>query len=215
MSEHVEVAVIGGGLTAALTTALLAKKGVRGLLLDAQERDRPLSPLLTRLHPRASSIQKVQARLGKAQTRSVPVHLSWAKERLDLFGAPEALIAHFGRVLKHRARGLRALLERIRALDEQAELYLEVAGELPAHGFLAKRNAAALKRKHAELFGSIQEDAAFQEAQEVLAPLLSSLPFLTNTRAPAAELEPLTIARALTTLFEGLRIEDPRDRLFE
>lgn len=187
--KHYDVAVIGGRLEAALLAALLARSGLRGVLIDQGELASASQLLLadTLISEDSSPIVKaVHAELGiQGQTRHAseaihPAQLIFEDDRIDLFPLESGLLAELYRGLGQHA-GIEAFLRYAHEVDEDSTAFLDAVEELPAVGFFARRKFGRLKRRHALTFAPIAEAVAFQGLPERFQRLLLKLqPFLTH-----------------------------------
>lgn len=211
--RHFDVVVIGGRLSAVITAALLAKRGLRGLLVDQGELgsapwladlvwDEEASPVMAEVH--AELVLREELRAG-ARPLEPLVQVIFPDQRLDLFTERPRLLAEVARCFGAAPRdAFEAVLGRLDALEAKAGTYLAQAGELPASGFFARRSAAALARRHEEVTGPLAAAEPFSGLPPDLGlMLLAPLPFLGHLDARRPE--EVSVARWARTLGRSLR----------
>lgn len=215
--------VIGGRLSAAITAALLAKRGMRGILIDQGElatADGKLLPDVVMSDHGSLTMELVHSELGmrevlKARVRPVAPALQaiFADARLDLFGSREPLLAEAARALGPAGAGLAAFLGRVDRLEAQAGSFLASAGVLPPTGFFGRRRVATQARKHAQIGTSVEASGILDGLSPELRDLaLAPLPFLTHLDAKRpSEISLARLVRPLGRFLRGIsHIEDGR-----
>lgn len=214
MSRHYDVLVVGGRLSATIAAALLAKRGLRTLLVDqgelaSQDPDLPWDLVPS---PAGSGVmEKVHAELGirlDADKRLHPVQPSlqviFPDQRFELHPLERRLVAELARERAGQAEGAEPALARIRLGAEAVGAFLAEAKELPASGFFGKRAAGNAVRRHATAGAKVLEHRLFEGAPGELAEaLLALLPFITHLDARSAD--ELTVARLSRPVARWLR----------
>ncbi|MEM1025582.1 MAG: hypothetical protein AAF627_09260 [Myxococcota bacterium] len=160
MSKHYDFAVVGGRLASVITSALLSKRGLRGILIDQGELASRGAHGLGDFIPRAGSsavMDRVHQEVGlrddfkKALVPMGPsLQIVEPESRWDFTN---------GDGMREVARGLgltegvvRGAYERVLAIDEEIGGYLAEAPEIPVpSGFFSRRSGSAAARKIAAL----------------------------------------------------------------
>lgn len=217
MTQHYDMVVVGGRVSATVTAALLTKRGFRTLLVDQGELASQDAHLLHDLVPSGAGslvMQRVHDELGihletdKRLTAVAPgLQVIFRDQRIELNASRPGLIAEFSR---GRAKPLGGTEEVLLGLDNEAETlgeFLAAAKELPANGFFQKRNAAQLMRRYAALGETLASHDPLKAApKELRAALLALLPFATHLDAVQADT--VTVARLVRPVqrwLQGLR----------
>lgn len=216
MSQHFDVIILGGRLSAVITAALLAKRGLRGLLVDQGELASMDAGLFYDLAtvPAGSPVMEVVYReLGleselpkKGRPLSPILQVILPDQRLDLSPDRAHFLAELERGFGAAAQPVKAALDRWTALEGEEGQYLSAAGELPATGFFARRSADAALRRHEFLGQTIHEAQLFAGLPPLLAEMfLAPLPFLTHfdARRPE-EVKTARFLRPLLRMMRGL-----------
>jgi glycine/D-amino acid oxidase-like deaminating enzyme len=214
MSKRFDVVIVGGGLSAVLTAALLAKRGLRGLLVDQGElaslgSDHPHDEVWT---PSGSVVMERalhELELEHTLTRSwVPeetlLHMIFPDDRVDLVRDDETNARALSRALGADTGGLLASL---RDVHDRVGAFLDDGPELPPpSGFFARRSAAAQAKRAPVLTARWAEAAETAGANAWQADFVAGLsPFLTHfdPRSPD-ELWVGRLARPLIRFFAGV-----------
>jgi len=185
VSKHFDFAVVGGRLSAVVVSALLAKRGFRGILVDqgelASRGARGLSDFLPR--PGSSAVMdRVHQEVGLRddfKKALIPMEPS-----LQIVEPDSRWDFTNGDGMREVARGLglgegvvRGAYERVLAIDEELGAYLAEAPEIPVPaGFFTRRSGSAAAKKVAAL----QEPFADELPESLVAFWKSLLPFVTH-----------------------------------
>src|SRR5262249_52555121 len=148
-----------GRLSATITAALLAKRGLRGLIIDQGELasiDGRLLPDLVLSDHGSLAMELVHSELGvkedlkvRGQPISPIVQAIFPDQRIDLYPERGAMFSELRRAFKTEgADAFMRALERLDAVEKYAGGYLSTAGELPPSGFFGKRQATQAARLH-------------------------------------------------------------------
>ncbi len=217
MTRHYEAVVVGGRVSAVVTAALLAKRGIRGLLIDEGELASEDAYNLVDSVPAdggSAVMQLVHRELGlleELRNRSGPVEpivqVVWPDERLDLADDPRLRLDELRRVLGRNARGLDGFFERLQAADEEVGAFLDSAKELPASGYFNRRSARSHAKRFEGIGQTVGESDLFSDADPLLVEMFSApLPFLTHIEDRTLETATLArFARPLARFLAGLR----------
>jgi hypothetical protein len=209
-SLDLDVAVLGGGLTAVLAAALVAREGRRVALLPCGELGRPT--FLDDLPPAAPTgparrVLDTLALTVEAEAAARPVQLIFADHRLELPDAPDAALLELGLVAPS-ANG--AALEPLRAgMERLARLLADERAPLRRGLFEAQRRRAEAARLGLDAPAArvAPEALGLLELLAALTPWLCQEPTGSAARIatmPAsASLSALT--RATTSPAKGLR----------
>ncbi len=216
-THHYEVVVVGGTLSAAITAALLAARGLRGALLTQGElgaSDLGLVPDLVPIGPASALVHHVHAATGvdAALSAGVPARPSfqvvYPDRRLDFDPGVEHQSGELARCFGPDAADAWARFAgALRGLDAAAEAWLGAMAAYPPDGFFARRSAAAAARRHPEVAGTERSEALLAELPEPLRELaLGVLPFVTRM-APPHGVAPsgAQLARGISRLLDGLK----------
>lgn len=179
--------VLGGGLTAALTAALLAKRGLPVSSVDHDEPGRPLSPWLgaavstergSRVMELVHSELGVRVALEAAWVHPRSTQVVFRDRRAALPGRPEALAAELGRAFPERVAALHRAITRLETLSAQLGEVLDGAKALPPSGFFARRAAALAFGRRPALARSLEASGLLEDLGPELELLFSGpLPF--------------------------------------
>jgi phytoene dehydrogenase-like protein len=194
-TRHYDVVVIGGRLSATICAALLAKRGLRGLIIDQGELasiDGRLLPDLILSDQGSLAMELVHMELGvkedlkvRSQPISPIVQAIFPDQRIDLYTERGAMYSElrrgFGTEDAERfAKALRMLDE----AEKNAGVYLSTAGELPPSGFFGKRQTAQAARNHPELLKTVDASGILEGLPEELQEILiAPVSFLTHIDA--------------------------------
>lgn len=215
MSQHFDVVILGGRLSAVIAAAMLAKRGLRGLLVDQGELASMDAGLFYDLAtvPSGSPIMEVVYReLGleaelpkKGRSLSPILQVILPDQRLDLSPDRTHFLAELERGFgPGPAANARAALERWTSLEADEARYLTEAGELPATGFFGRRTADSALKRHEILGQTVAEAQLFAGLPPLLAELfLGPLPFVTHLDARRPE--EVKVARFLRPLLRMMR----------
>ena len=190
MTRHYEAVVVGGRLSAVVAAALLAKRGVRGLLVDDGELASEDPYLLVDSVPADadSAVMKlVHSELGlqdELRNRSEPLtpllQIVWPDLRLDLSDDPATRLAELQRALGRQARGIDGFFERLDTAAKGVGDFLSSSGELPASGYFNRRSARSNARRYADVTQTLTDSNLLRDLEpEAVELFLSPLPFLT------------------------------------
>jgi hypothetical protein len=230
VSRHYDVVVVGGNTAAVVAAALLAKRGMRGLLIDQGElasTDANLLPDLVLSDEASPVMRHVHSELGVADQVSKRTRVDrpllqaiYPDQRFDLFVDPIERQREVERVFGSKCNAALAITTtQITNGEAEAGLFLEEAGELPATGFFGRRASASAQRKHESLGRTMSVGAATDDLPVELTEIfVAMLPFLGyfDARSPTdvtmARFSRLT-ARFMRGLF-GLPDRRPLRELF-
>ena len=184
MTRHYEVVVIGGGLSAVVAAALLAKRGIRGLLIDEGElaTEDPCF-LVDSVHADTGSevMQLVHRELGlqdELRNRSGPVtpllQAIWPDDRLDLSDDPSTTIKEVHRALGPRGRGIEAFFDRLGQASDMVGAFLANAGELPASGYFTRRSARTHARRFEPITRPVNSSDLFDDLDPMVVEMLTA-----------------------------------------
>lgn len=222
MSERFDVVVLGGGLSATLTAALLAKRGLRGLLVDEGEltttEQRRLVDMVAS-DEGSLAIQTVHRELGvggalRARAdEAQPLQFILPDARLDLWRQRERLLGELARDLP--AVKAEAFFNFADEVDGDVAGFLSRVGELPATGFFGRRGVRSLAFRYGAAFRPLSQASAFRELpQELQEMLLAAQAFLTNFYPSGPEKAiAARVIRPLMRLVRGVRVLDGGDPL--
>lgn len=223
MSKHHDVIVVGGGLSATIAAALLAKRGFRGLLIDQGELSVTEGDTLFDLIPSeegSAAMRIVHGELAVREDLRIKVEpvdpllqvIFW-DARLDLSADPTRFNEELRRRLQSDAEVFARLAGPMGEADLEAGEMIAAAGELPPTGFFAKRSFASTLRKHGAVLQSVKESESFTPDDGPLWELmLGLLPFLSHLdcRRPG-QASVARFARILCRLLRGMsRFSDGR-----
>lgn len=217
MTRHYEAVVVGGRLSAVVAAALLAKRGVRGLLVDDGELASEDPHMLVDCVPadgESDVIQLVHRELGlqdELRNRSGPIEpllqVVWDDQRLDVFDDIKVRTTELHRVLGPAARGVDGFFERLQAAAGQVGEYLANAGELPASGYFGRRGARSLARRFEAVTITVDQSDLLRDLEPQAVELFTApLTFLTHIehRTPAS-VSVAGFARPLSRFLSGTR----------
>jgi hypothetical protein len=220
--RHFEVAVIGGTYSAVLLAAILAKRGVRGILVDQGElaaTEVHLSFELGLADEASPAMDLVHSELGigmdlKRRSKLFDPNLQviLPDQRFDLFADRTQLGSELVRAFGESARDeVAALLEQLAALELESSGLLAQIGPLPARGFFAKRSASQLAKKHLKLGQSLAESGLVAaNGGAPAAALLGLLPFATHLDAPdPTGISVIRFVRCVSRIVRGLHRFEP------
>ena len=183
MSRHYEAVVIGGGLSAVVTAALLAKRGVRGLLIDEGElASEDPHMLFDSVHADVGSevMLLIHRELGlqdELRNRSGPVdplvQIVWPEERLDLSDDPARCLREVQRAFGSRADGVEGFFERLQAASEMVGQFLATSGELPASGYFTRRSARSQARRFEPITRAVKDSDLFADLDPSMVELFT------------------------------------------
>lgn len=215
-TRHFDAVVVGGRLSAAIAASLLAKRGLRGLLVDQGELagiEASLPANLVMSDDASLAMRLVHTELGvredlKVRSRALTpgVQAIFPDERVDLSVSRPALLAEVGRAFGPAASGLKGLLERLDAADRESGEYLANIGELPASGFFAKRHAASIARRHPSVMATLKDTRWLDGLPDPIVRLITApLPFLTHLDGRSIDgISVLRFARPFARFLRGL-----------
>jgi len=210
-TQHYEVVIVGGSPSAAAIAALLAKRGVRGLIIDQGEH-LPGFVDLSFLEPRSAAHDALVLAAGLAHDverdrRTIkPAHIQvvYPDRRIEL--SPDR--GMLGREATRRLGAeapvqIDALLERLESVEPETSSYLAEADELPPPGFFARKKALTIAKKWARAVGDARPWSV--EAGMIGEALTGFMPFLTH-RDPLKDLRLPTLgwARLAGRVLRGL-----------
>jgi hypothetical protein len=207
-TQHFEVVVLGGTTAAAAIAALLAKRGVRGLLVDEGETTSGPADVAF-ADPRSSAFDLVASEIGlvrelEHERRAAAAHrvqVVFPDMRAELPIERTALLDEGTRRLS--APRLGPVLEALDQLEERTAAFLAEAGELPAPGFFARQRLGGVARRHAGALGDGR--AALAQAGGLGEALAGLMPFLTYQDFVASEpLPALAVGRLAARFLRGL-----------
>ncbi len=217
MTRHYEAVVIGGRLSAVVAAALLAKRGVRGLLIDEGELASEDPHLLVDCVPAdggSAVMQLVHRELGlqdELRNRSGPLdpllQIVWPDQRLDLSDDPKSSMQELHRGLGTHARGVETFFERLEEAASQVGEFLEHAGELPASGYFNRRSARTNARRYEAVTQGLDQSGLLAELDPLAAELfMAPLTYLTYIEdRTAGEASVARFARPLARFLSGTR----------
>lgn len=219
--RHYDVVIVGGRLSATIISALLAKRGMRGLLIDQGElasMDGKLLPDLVTAEQGSLAMELVHSELGvredlKARCHAVApiVQAIFPDQRVDLYADKKALHAELLRAFGEDAPQLQAALTALESMETHAGQYLANAGELPATGFFARRAAASAAKREGDLSKTLESSGVLEPLSDELRDiLLAPLPFVTHIDGKRADQVTVArFARAIGRFFRGVaRLDD-------
>lgn len=221
--RHYDVVVIGGRLSATIVAALLAKRGLRGLVIDQGELasiDGRLLPDLILSEQGSLAMELVHSELGiredlkvHAQPIAPTIQAIFPDQRVDLYPTRGPLSGELRRAFGPAAETFIAAIERIEEFERDAGQYLATAGELPATGFFGRRQAAQAARQHPKLLETVEACGLLQGLpQDMQEVLLAPVPFLTHIDARRPSEVPLgRFARPVARFLRGVsHLDDGR-----
>jgi hypothetical protein len=167
LSKHFDFAVVGGRLSSVVVSALLAKRGFRGILIDQGELASRGARGLTDFLPRPGSsavMERVHQEVGLRDDFKkvlVPIDPS-----LQVVEPSRRWEFTNGDGMREVARGLeldegvvRGAYERVLAIDEAIGAYLAESPEIPVPaGFFTRRSGSAAAKKVAALHASLTDE---------------------------------------------------------
>ncbi len=223
MSKHYSAIVVGGGLAATLAAALLAKRGLRGLLIDQGELNSLERDLFDLIPSEEGSVAMalVHSELSvredlkiKAVALAPLLQVIFPEARLDLRANRSALTREVSRWLTNHTEALSNVFGALDAAEQGAGDFLAQAGEIPPAGFFARRTFSAAARKHPEVTQSLEGSGLLPPGDDspISELLLAPMPFLSHLdcRRP----DQATVARfsrVMGRFLRGLsRFEDGR-----
>ena len=217
ISEHFDVAVIGGTLSSTLVSSLLSERRYRGILIDQGELSRSPSSAFSDLIlvDNASQIMqfvhselRVNDRIAR-QSHDFESFLQvvYPDERIDITRHRKQLLAEFEREFGPKtSRDLNSLLSQLDGLEEQSSALLSEIGPLPTTGFLSKRAAAATARRFKDLQSSLEQEGLTPGISRTVQELaLGLLPFITYLDARDGEaVRVMHLVRPILRLLRGV-----------
>ncbi|MCC7385439.1 MAG: hypothetical protein IT384_26555 [Deltaproteobacteria bacterium] len=216
-TRHFEVVVLGGTTYALATAALLARRGMRGLLVDQGELAAVSGGLLEELvlsEEGSPAMELLHSELGLAhemRRRARPVtpglQIVLPDQRFDLPSERGRLVAELQRALgAPMASAAVGFLGELDALDAEAGELLAEIGPLPPQGFFPRRRAAQIAKRHPRLLREWVEPAELTGPKGQLAHLFAGiLPFCSHLDPGRdARVSALRFARPLARVLKGL-----------
>ncbi len=177
MTQHYDVAVIGGQLSGLIAAALLGKRGRRVVLIDHGENTTfyrrgglrlPLVPTLIPAVDSSPVMQKVHDELGvgpELRSASRPLAPSFQAvlphHRLDLFGDRQQLVAELGQEFPELSEPAARLFDRLFALDEQLSTFLAQTPPCAPANALERLRCRGLLRRTAAYDAPFEAEALF------------------------------------------------------
>jgi hypothetical protein len=216
VSKHFDVVVLGGTLSASILSALFAKRGLRGVLIDQGELesiDGQLLPDIAVADAGSLAMGLVHAELNlkedfriKLEEITPPFQAIYPDARLDFRPERPLFFDEMHRAFGYEASTLADLLERINAIDKQVGTFLAGAGDMPAEGFLGRRNLRAWQKKHSELGHTEAEERLFSDGSSALRDIVLGLqPFFTHVDTVSSDNFPVArVCRSFRRLSTGL-----------
>lgn len=189
MSKRFDAVIVGGRLSAVMTAAILAKRGLRGLLVDQGElatlgsdhvADEVWNPAGSDVMERVLRDLELKDALNRAWAPTEPLlHVVFPDERVDLTTDAGAS----GRALRRAlGPGTEQLWGELRSAHDRVGAFLAEAPEIPAPpGFFARRGTAAAARRAPVLttrWDQVPELASATDMQREL--VMGLAPFLTH-----------------------------------
>ena len=217
MSRHYEAVVVGGRLSSVVTAALLAKRGIRGLLIDDGElaSEDPHLLIDSVAAERDSHVmQAVHRELGLAdelRLRSGPVdpllQVVWPDQRLNLSEEPSERLAELRRALGQRGRGIEAFFARLQAASDRVGEFLSNVGEWPATGYFGRRSVRAWARKFDTVTRHVEDSDLLADLDPLAVELfVAPLSFITYIQDRALSTTSVArLARPLARFLAGAR----------
>ncbi|MBI5509704.1 MAG: NAD(P)/FAD-dependent oxidoreductase [Deltaproteobacteria bacterium] len=151
MTQHFDVAVVGGQTSGIVAAALLAKRGRRVALFDHGEHTAfyrrkglrlPLLPSLIPAFETSPVVQKVHGELGLSpdlRTSTAALKPSFQAvtptHRIDIAADRAELLAELGQEFPALKDAVATFLERVSAIDAEISTFLAAAPALPQRGF--------------------------------------------------------------------------------
>ena len=193
VSEHYEVAVLGGTLSATIISAILAQRGYRGILIDQGELSKNHSSGIFDLSIQdeaSAAMQKIheELKLGSPTSRQgalsdTILQVVYPDERLDVLRSRPKFVNELSRASSKAQTGnLEEFFLSVDQLEQETSSLLETIGTVPPHGFFAKRSFDVAARRHrstAQTLNSsdllLDTPSSFQLLVEGLAPFISYL----------------------------------------
>ncbi len=221
MTQHFDVAVIGGQTAGVVTAALLAKRGKRVVLLDHGESIThyrrhglcmPLTPALVPMFEGSPVMQKVHTELGLGpdlRTSTTVLKPGFQAimpdQRIDVPADREAFLAELSQEFPNEIGAMKQVFERLYALDEEISAFLSVAPPMPPSGLIERF-------KTRKIFGQVAHLAAPFAKAELLQGLPVDHPLIDLLLGPLtffAHLDPdaastLHAVRMLARYFDGV-----------
>ncbi len=215
--RHYETVVLGGGLSACVATALLARRGFRVLLVDQGELASTRSGLLPDLvlsTEGSIAMELIHAELslghelqGRLRSFAAGFQAILPDERVDLPGDRLSLLGEVKRAFGTEHVDLtRAFMSALDEAEREGGDLLAEAGPLPAQSFFHKRAVNSLARKHAELSQPLRDSERFKNLPDPLfGMLVALLPFVTYFDASGADrISVLRFARPVGRFLRGV-----------
>ncbi|MEE2901810.1 MAG: hypothetical protein VYC39_05745 [Myxococcota bacterium] len=217
VSEHYEVAVLGGTLSATIISALLAQRGYRGILVDQGELSKNHSSGFfdLSLQDEASSVmQKVHEELniGSPKTRQgeladTILQVIYPDERIDVLRTRSDFVKELTRAKSNlRSGSLEGFFLSVDELEEQTSTLLETIGTVPPQGFFAKRSFDVAARRHKSTVQTLDASDFLLEATPNLQLLFEGIaPFISYLDVRNVEdLTQPAFVRPLARLLRGI-----------
>lgn len=220
-TRHFEVVIVGATAPAIVLAALLAKRGIRGLLVDQGElggREGSLAFELGLIDEGSPAMELVHAELGvamdlrrKLRPAEPSLQIILPDERFDLPIDRPTFEEELQRIFGERAPAMSNRVREIAALDNEAGAFLTEVGPLPPDGFFARRRATQLAKRHPNLSGEMTRTGVLEgTGAEISRVLLGLLPFVTHMDAERpSNATGLRFARAAARVMRGLHHFDP------
>jgi phytoene dehydrogenase-like protein len=222
VSKHYAAIVVGGGLSATISAALLAKRGMRGLLIDQGELtslEREIFDLIPS-EDRSIAMGLVHSELSVREDlkiKAVPVapllQVIFPDARLDLHANRGDLTKEVGRRLSNHTEQLGTFLGSLDVAEEHTGEFLANAGEIPPAGFFARRTFSSAAKKHPEIAQSLEGSGLFPLDEGPISELLMApIPFLSHLDCRRPDQATVArFARVMGRFLRGLsRFEDGR-----
>lgn len=215
-TRHYDAVVVGGRLSATIISALLAKRGLRGMMIDQGELlslDGRMLPELVTAEQASLAMEIVHSELGvredlKVRCRPVTPMMQaiFRDQRVDLTPDKKTLIADLGRAFDDELVPLEKALLALEEMETQAGSFLANAGELPATSFFGRRAAMSAARKKADLTQTVEAAAMLSGlGPELTEMLLAPLPFISHIDGKrTGEVTVARFARVIGRFFRGL-----------
>jgi hypothetical protein len=213
--------VVGGRLSATILSALLAKRGLRGMMIDQGELlslDGKLLPDLVTAEQASLAMEIVHSELGvredlKVRCRAVTPMMQaiFRDQRVDLTPDKKTLIADLGRAFSDDLGPLEAALLALEEMETQAGSFLANAGELPATSFFGRRAAMSAARKKADLTATVEAAKMLENlGPELTEMLFAPLPFISHIDGRrGSDVTVARFARVIGRFFRGIaRLDD-------
>jgi glycine/D-amino acid oxidase-like deaminating enzyme len=215
-TRHYDALVIGGRLSACITAALMAKRGMRGLLIDQGELsslDGKLLPDVVLSEQGSLAMELVHSELGvredlkvRCQSVTPTFQAIFSDQRVDISLRRDETQRDLRRAFGPTAASFSRLFAELDEAEGRAGQFLATAGELPPSGFFGKRAASQIAKRHSDLLQTIEQSGIFKDAPTELQEIaLAPLPFLTHIDGKRASDVPLArFVRPVGRFFRGI-----------